>query len=403
MPDASAAPAGWSATADYVLEGTAVVRGGLARGETLQGLATLTTTADWETIAGWPATTTFASVYWTHGASPSGKFVGDTGVLSNIDFTDSVRLFELWTEKAWRDDTWSLRLGQLALDAEFAGNDTAALFLNSNFGALGVLSLNTPAPIFAIAAPGVRLRQALPRNHYVQVALYDGNPAPDALGDPSPEFIAGTRLNRHGLRAKLAGSEGLLAIVELGRALSETTPTAWKVGLYYHTDTFADTRFDHDGLSLADPSSSGIARSHNHNHGAYAAVDQNLWSQGDRNVRAFARIGAAPGDRNAINRTWDLGITATGLIPFRPKDSLGLAAAGVLWSRAARDFDADTARFAGTTSQFAGSEHVIELTWLAPLGEHASLQPDVQYIRHPGGARDIADVVAVSLRLALSF
>lgn len=394
---------GVSAGFDYTAEVFHVARGGLKRGAVVQGLANLSVDAELEKLAGWPGVTARANFYDTHGAGISQKFSGDVGHLSNIEYTDSARLFECWVQRTWAGAGVSLRAGQLALDAEFGGAEAAAVFCNSGFGAIGALSANMPVPIFAVAAPGVRLRLEKTGGWFLQGAVFDGNPAPDFLGDPSPDFVRGDRRNLHGMRAKLSTSEGALFVVEAGRAAHETHRFAGRVGAVLHTDTFSDRRFDNTGRSLADPASTGTPRAHRGNVAAYAVLDGVIWRGGAARVNAFVRLAVSPGERNLIAESWETGVATVGLLPGRPADVVALGLAGLQWSAAARGAVRDDNTFNRARNPVPDGEHVVELTWRAELRPGWVLQPDVQWIRHPGGSSAIPDALAVGLRTSFSF
>ena len=82
------------------------------------------------------------------------KAVHDFNTLSNIDAYDSVRLYEAWLQQEFWDRKFSIRLGQILADAEFFVSDYGALFINSSFGAIPLVSQNLVPPIFPVAAPG---------------------------------------------------------------------------------------------------------------------------------------------------------------------------------------------------------------------------------------------------------
>ena len=85
----------------------------------------------------------------------------------------------------------------------------------------------------------------------------------------------------------------------------------------------------------------------------------------------------------------------TGLIPGRPRDVLGL---GVIYARISRDF----ARTQPDRASW-GHETVVELTYKIAFAPWWSLQPDVQYVVHPGGSTATPNAVVVGLRLDLLF
>ena len=50
----------------------------------------------------------------------------------------------------------------------------------------------------------------------------------------------------------------------------------------------------------------------------------------------------------------------------------------------------------------AAGETTVELTYLAQLGSWLTVQPDLQYVIHPGGTRATQNAVVSGLRVAVS-
>ncbi|HUN50513.1 MAG TPA: carbohydrate porin, partial [Candidatus Sulfotelmatobacter sp.] len=151
---------------------------------------------------------------------------------------------------------------------------------------------------------------------------------------------------------------------------------------------FPDQRFDTTGRSLADPLSNGIPRSHASDYGLYGIVDQTLWQAGggdQRRLAAFARVGGSPSAQNLIDFYSDGGLTYQGLLPERQNDVVGV---GVIYSRigaAARGLDLDARSFGDPGHLVRSGEVAIETTYQIQLAPWWTLQPDLQYIIHPGG------------------
>src|SRR5205814_656968 len=110
-----------------------------------------------EKLASVPGATLHGSIIHPHGVSLSQRYVGDLGIVSNIDAYDSLRLLEAWGEETLFDHHVTLRIGFMAYDTEFAVNDTAALFVNSSFGIPTPLADDFATPSYPYSAPGVRL------------------------------------------------------------------------------------------------------------------------------------------------------------------------------------------------------------------------------------------------------
>ena len=76
--------------------------------------------------------------------------------------------------------------------------------------------------------------------------------------------------------------------------------------------------------------STGIPLDHTGNRGIYGVVDQMLYrvpGTDDQGLSAFVRIGGTQNDRNLISFYADGGLVYKGLIPGRPDDKIGIAAA----------------------------------------------------------------------------
>ena len=424
--------------------------GGARRGQVFDGLGSAGLDVDFGKLVGdpWKGLLFHVLAYYPHGASGTGKYTRDLGRFSNIDFYDSLRLFELWVDKTMFEGRLSIRIGQLATDAEFATTDTGALFMNADFGALPTFSFNAPVPIYAIAAPGVRVRLSTKdERFYLQGAAYDGNPDPDTLGDPTPGSRQGTTYNHSGTRINLNSKEGAFLIGQFGFRLNRRPddkglPGNYRVGAWYHTDTFSDNRLDRLGLSLADPRSAGIARSRRGNYGAFLSADQNVYvapgalplggaagtpvSAPVGNVEdtatgggggappapsgasgaaasVFLRIGVAPDDRNRVPFSLDTGLNFRGLLPSRPKDVFGLAFAYLSLSDSQRGLVRDRNRFTGARESLPDHESVLEITYQATLTPWLQIQPDLQYIIHPGGSGRYNDALVLGVRSLLAF
>jgi porin len=90
------------------------------------------------------------------------------------------------------------------------------------------------------------------------------------------------------------------------------------------------------------------------------------------------RSGRAESHINPIGEYFGAGAVYTGLLARDGKDQLGLALAVAKLGVPFRH--AQAARGAATSRR----EYAWELTYRVQLGEWLALQPDVQYVRHPG-------------------
>jgi porin len=144
---------------------------------------------------------------------------------------------------------------------------------------------------------------------------------------------------------------------------------------------------------LANPDSDGDPRMHHGNESLYGVVDQTVWKSGNaRTLNVFGRIMGAPDDQNLIDFSFNGGVTLTAPLPSRDNDSAGIDfGIGRVSSRAA-GLDQD----AGLTKRT--TEELIELTYQAQVTKWLIVQPDLQYVVHPGGGLANPDDPAQNLR-----
>ena len=365
---------------------------------------------------------------YPHGPSATEKYVGDTGVFSNIDFYDSVRLYELWLEQGFFDGRIALRIGQLDIDEDFAGSDFETLFASSDFGNTPMFSSNIPESTYAVLALGARLKIKPFAGFHISLAAYDGNPAP-ALGDPSPDAAASTDFNRHNTNWALRGDEGALLVGEIGYTINprdEPAPTAchfgkdgsselfalpqkltrtYKAGVAHHTDTFskiADVQLGNLGSLLAPARPRGAQG----DTVFYFVADQELWrepgSTGD-GLGIFARAAFAKSDRNFLSRAIETGVIYRGLLQADAGDQLGLGFAFLDVSDRIANATRAANRRDGTHFAAPDFEATIELTYRFQLTPRCATQPDAQWIIHPGASRAIANALVIGLRTTIAF
>jgi porin len=391
--------------------------GGVKQGTIYEGLVTGTVEFDLSKLVKWPGATFHVDGYQINGRGLTQNYVGNILTASSIEALPSTRLHDLWLQQQFLDQKVSLRVGQIAIDDpnEFYNSQYAGLFINSTFGYPDLLAENLPGsgPGYPFAVPGVRLRIAPTNRFTFSAAVFNGNPAPPGPGNPQIRNANGTNF--------LIGVGGTLAIAELVYSFDqEPTFSTWlsdvKLGGWYHSAAFPDLHVDTMGISLPDPSGSGIPALHQGNYGPYLILDKMLWqpaNAGTRGVAGFLRVGGAPGDRNLLNLEIDAGLNARGLLPGRLVDVAGVALGYVRIGGGARAFAADTSLLSGVAAPAVDYEAVIELTYQINIAPWWYLQPDLQIILHPGGhgtepppspaGQPIPNAFVVGVRSAINF
>ena len=354
--------------------------------------------------AGWKGAILHANAYQIHGDGLSRDYVGNLLPVSNIEALPTTRLYEAWFEQKFAGDKVALRIGQLGADTEFITSTYAGLFINGTFGWPGITAVDLPSggPAYPLATPGARLALTPNANTTLLFGLFDGNPAGPGTNDPQQR-------NRYGLNFRL--SDAPLAIAEgqlkYGAADGPVLPGTVKLGIWQHFGKFDDLRTAADGTPLV---TDGTPAQHRGDTGVYGVVDQQVWhlpgGDADKGLGVFARAGFAPSNRNVVDFYLDTGLNFNGVIASRPDDSFGIGFAYAHISDAAHDFDVYNANVA------RDYEAVIEATYQAQIVPGWSVQPNVQYIFHPGGhtanayspvGAPIKDALVVGVRTSIKY
>ena len=419
----------------YAAEPIAAVSGGIKCGVFYNGFLDLGTDIDLEKLVGWKGGHFHVNGFYPHGENGSANYVGDIGTFSNLEAYDTYRLYELWLEQNFFEDRFSLRVGQITFDSEFAVLDAyGGLFVQSGFGAPEAFSANLPLPVFPNAAPGMRVRIAPVKGFAMQAAVFDGNVAPGLTPDHSPNAATSTEFNRHGTHWALRPDEGALFVVEMSyrfnqpseEELSATRTSAdarplgapaapvvpkrglagsYEFGFLWHTDSFADI-YD---VTLADLGSSlapAAVRNRGADYALYANIEQELWREPrseDQGLGAFAHAVWMPPDRNFVEFSVEGGLDYHGAIPGRDHDALGLGVAFIKISDRVASAVRAANRHDHTSHRVPDFEATIELVYRYQAAPWLSIQPHAQYVIQPGGTQDYGNAFILGVRTNIAF
>jgi porin len=398
---------------DSINEVLGNVSGGTKTGAIYDGRLELFATLDLDKLFSWPDATFHVNAYQTHGRGLSANYLGgNLMTASNIEAARSTRLFDLWIEQLLFAGALSVRGGQIAADDEFFTSLYAGNFINGTFGWPAIMANDLPSggQAYPLATPGLRLAYVASREVTLAAAFMNGDPAGSGLNNPQQRDAGGTAFRVN---------DGAFVIAEARYAVNQARdapgePAAYKLGLWYHSGAFADERFDRSGQSLAAPTSTGIARKHWNNLGLYAVADYQLWrdSDADRALGVFFRLGIAPlADRNLVTFYADTGFNFRGAIAGRSDDLFGIALAIAQIGSTARALDRDQRQLTGIAQPVRDNESMIEVMYRLQAAPWWTLQPDLQFIRHPGGnvgprtrpTRAVPNALVLGLRSAVLF
>lgn len=356
-----------------------VWQGNLGSLDTVEGLAEAGISLDGTRMGLWSGLTGHLWALYPFGRSLSNRQIGDFGPVSDIDAFDSVRLYELWLQHETAEGGFRIRAGMLSPEQDFVRSELADSLQNGAFGWPPFTAMNVPSTGYPFTAPGVLIGVQPTTNLWMNAAVLDGNPEPyDAVGKP---------VNPHSYRVRF--DEGVFGLWEVGWRHHGRLPGVVRGGVWFHTGDFA----------ASDPSGRAM---YSGNGGLYLLADQTLWEmeggkEEDPKIEGFARIGWAPEDRNLVDLYAEGGLRGVGWVPGRSEDAL---AVGVAWTRTGAGVRRQAAAL-GTAEP--GEELVLEVLYDAVVRPWFHLQPDLQWVRHPGGQTDAPDAWVVGLRTAIRF
>ena len=379
---------GFNLQVNYIGEVFGNPTGGVKQGARYEQRIELGLDGDMDRIAGIKGLMFHVNSYAIAGQSLSTYNLFNYMAISYITAHPAFLLFEAWAEQKLFDGKISIRVGQLAADSEHHISEFAQLFLNATYGWPNTYADDLPSggPAYPFATPGVRIKVYATDQLSLIASIFNGDPTgagftgKQAQLDPSgvnfrvqdPPFVIGEVRYRYNQDKESQGLYGQL-----------------KFGGWYHFGKFDDLHFGVDGLSLANPDSDGKALQHTGNFSLFGVIDQMLWRlPGDdpkKGIGAFARVNASPSDRNLMDFYADGGVNFVGLWRQRPDDQFGVSVAYSELSPAVHAFDVDTAFFAGAPLPSRNYELLVDATYLAQIMPGWTIQPDFEYVFHPGG------------------
>jgi porin len=386
---------------NYIGEGLYNTTGGLRRGGVYQGRLEFSIDADLEKLFGWTGGAAHVTAFQIHNAHGriGPDYVGSISDPSNIDALATTRPFTAWLEQSFFDGKASIRIGQLAADDEFLTSETAGGLINGTFGWANIAAANLPSggPAYPLATPGVRLKVKASDQLTVLAAIFSGDPAgPNCTNDPQI-------CNRWGTKFSFWG--GTFSMLELQYGVNQEKdavgmPGVYKLGGWYHSGNFLDQRYGVDAAGLPVSLASPLVvdtLSHRGSWGVYGVADQMVWraANGPQSVNIFVRAGGSPDDRSLLSFYVDGGVGIKAPLPGRDDDVFTFGVSYSNISRSAVDLDYDTLAFSGPPYPIRNYELVLEASYQFQVAPWWIIQPDVQYIAHPGGnAPDLSGTTA---------
>jgi porin len=302
-------------------------------------------------------------VQHVHGKSLSGDLVGDGQVSSNIDAPDGLRLFEAWLSVPIAANT-VVKAGLIDLNGIFDVQEVGSLFIHSSHGI---------GPDFSQS--GLNGPSIFPTTSAAVVAEWQGRGV--ALRAGLFDAVAGNPRRPTRTVVRFPGQSGLLIVGEGEIKIAASAQI--QVGGWAYTRRFDNLRIDEAGEPR------GQVRS----RGAYALVEGHVGTFRDRPINAWIRVGIADPDANPIGLYLGGGV-AVG----EGRSQWGIAMAHARLGSPARAPGATSTELAETA---------IDLTYVRAVGDHLTLQPNVQYVINPGWDRQLQDALVAGVRVTFQF
>lgn len=297
------------------------------------------------------------------------NYSGDIQTASNIWAPNAIRFYDAAYRQRWTD--WlNTRVGYMDVNYYFDVTANALQLINSSFGMSPTITVNVPGTAtYPYSGLGL-LVSTHTQNLSSKFAIFQGDPMHQTSAFNRGYMALWESALHWGGHKEDENMEDNTD--EYGRY--EVKVGAWR---------YAQQNPGPYGLS---PSTAGV----------YGIIEGNWTLPGARQLGAFLQTGAAPQDINPVPWYLGMGLRLGHLFASRPDDSIsiGMARAWLRPDVVASGLEVDPASIHHAETSY-------ELTYLAKVTEHISIQPDIQYIQHPSGY--YPDATVGILRLHVEF
>ncbi|WP_455924497.1 carbohydrate porin [Pseudomonas putida] len=396
---------GYDFSVEYVGEAAANLRGGYDKDHTARysDQLALGTKLDLQKIAGWDDAIFQLTITERSGRNLANDRISDprAGMLSTPQEVygrgQTWRLTQMWLSKGWLDGALNVKFGQFGEGEDF--NTFPCDFQNNAF--CGPQAANWAGSVWynwPVAQWGLRVKYALSSEVYAQVGAFEVNPSNLETGN--------------GFKLSGSGTKGALIPVEVVWSPKVNgLPGEYRLGYYYSSAKAADVYEGANGEPQ--PLSGGDFRSHGSKHGAWIVAQQQLTSRGGdagRGLSAFFNATVHDRATNLVDNFLQAGLVYKGLFDARPLDDLGIGIARI-------HVNDNVAKGARMANELAGltdyddpgfmpvrhSEWDAEVHYGFVLTPWFTVRPNLQYVVHPGGVKEVDNALVAGLKFITKF
>lgn len=322
-----------------------------------------------------------------------------TGMTSTMEVFgggNAWRLSQLWYEQRFLDRRLAIKLGRFGHGEDF--DQFPCEFQNVTLCGSQEGNWNGTWNSFPISQWAIRARYQLTPELFIQAGAYDRNPGNAKPGNGFKPFISGSQ-----------GTTFPFEVVWKGRL--NDLAAEYHAGYYYGNLDTQDTYKDAQGNPAA--LTGEPYRKHTSIDGWWLSAQQQLTradGHPDRGLHAFANVTHNDPSSNMIGNLLQAGLIYRGPTAFRPKDTIGI---GVSRFQVNTDFRRN-AQLINTLNQVThirdpryvpvqDREYSFEVNYGYQATGWLMLRPNLQYVRYPGGMREVDDAAVLGLQVITDF
>ena len=303
--------------------------------------------------------------------SPTGSVIGEDANFPPGDQSGTLQMNQCFWRQSLAKNALQIAFGKIDANVTFAAIDAAGGFQNG-LGAVPT-PLNEFLPTFPNPAMGLQIDVQIDSDVEAHFGWWDGttaafNPVTGEIGPPTGDHGVGSFFNND-------DHWFLISQVDCSWELGATTPGEISIGGWFQTGT---SRTNGDSRTGVDDVP-----------GWYVNLAQTLWSRDETSaaegggIQLFGSIGWSPGSKNPNNWSAMAGLSATGVVPGRNSDALGVMVGTTVFS----DDPAisQSTMPDGMPGPAGGAETLAEVFYRIQLTPAMMVQPGLEWVVDPGG------------------
>ena len=323
--------------------------------------------------------------------NPTGSWLGSMGNLLFSDDTDLNQVAQLYYEQALFEDTLSVAFGKIDANTTFSDVQGAGGFQYAAASYNGTLDAFIPS--YPSEAIGIQLSWDVTEHITGKFACFDGS----SVAFNGPNEPIGPNTGSHGPSTFFNNDGHWFFITEWDVAweLDPERPGSVGVGAWLQSGTTATSGNSTTGVTDVP--------------GLYVQASQIIWAPNEHianeggGITLFGQYGVSRASKNPVQWSIMGGVSATGVIPGRTADALGILFAYSKYSNDPAIYQ--SVLQTGQPGPSGGSESCLEAFYLLQVTPALSIQPGLQWIRQPGGGNPapIDDAFAGYLIITVDF